>query len=1123
MEGESACCALVGERGAGKTLLLDDLVAAARARGIRVISVQGAESESGLTWSGLHDLCRPLLRRLPALGSHHRAVLEGALALGPPVDADRFAVSVAALHLVSLVADEEPLLIVVDDHQWIDAASREVLAFCTRRLAEDAVAVVLARGDDRELPPGIEVVRLDGLDAAAAGELVASRAGTAVAADVASVLAARTFGNPSALVELARRLTPEELVGISPLRDPLPLGDRGRALLDDELDALPARTLDALRLAALGGLNVSTDVITALVASGLAVADLEPAVDAGLLTRVDDELRFARPFVRAAMHARSTAAELQSAHLALASVLDADRDLERRAGHLVAAAEGPDADVAHVAEQAAIRARDHYAYGSASVLFERSASLSVTLAERARRAGDAAANALAAGAPSRAIHLAESALRDATDVDKARIHQVLARAHHDRGDAGGIIGQLLDHASLAVKATPDLACEMYAEAAVTAAVGLRVDEALEASDRAVELAACLDDHHRSLAETARGAALVVDGRLDAARTHLDRWTNLLERRDLVEVERVLRSLSIVLIWAECFADAAALLDRLAIESRRREMAGVLANVLTSSGILAFTTGDWRRMEEDLTEAQSLAAATGQRSTYLIATATLALFEVHLGRPTAAERIDEAARLAVDRVPTTVRQAIVGARSGLALHAGRPEEAAARLSVLADDERIGTPAPSMWEIDLAEALLAAGDRAAAQCVLASFEQVAVGAGHRRALARAGALRAVMLDDVDEARVVWNGAAAHLSEPRIPFVLGRIELLWGERLLDVGAVREGREHVGAALETFERLGAGPWSARARARLGTTEPSPPAVELDVDERRIVTALQSGRSIEDVATALFLSPRVVEHHLASAIEKLGVESRDDLLLARPTLVQAPAIIVRLLGRFDVRRSDVDLTPPAGMASKAVKILALAGGALHGDELAEVLWPEAAAGRGRARLRNVLNRVRMSCGPVIRRNGEVLSLSDNVEVDVVRFRAAARRALAAGPTDDGEAAAELALSWYGGDLLPDSVYEAWADAPREGLRRDRLALLDLLADRSAARDDLALARERMETAIDADPYDEARYERLASLLLRHDRRAGAAAVLKRAREVLDELGLAPSPRLQQIGEQLTH
>jgi DNA-binding SARP family transcriptional activator len=152
-----------------------------------------------------------------------------------------------------------------------------------------------------------------------------------------------------------------------------------------------------------------------------------------------------------------------------------------------------------------------------------------------------------------------------------------------------------------------------------------------------------------------------------------------------------------------------------------------------------------------------------------------------------------------------------------------------------------------------------------------------------------------------------------------------------------------------------------------------------------------------------------------------------------------------------------------------------------------------------------------------------VLSLSDNVEVDVVRFRAAARRALAAGPTDDGEAAAELALSWYGGDLLPDSVYEAWADAPREGLRRDRLALLDLLADRSAARDDLALARERMETAIDADPYDEARYERLASLLLRHDRRAGAAAVLKRAREVLDELGLAPSPRLQQIGEQLTH
>lgn len=229
----------------------------------------------------------------------------------------------------------------------------------------------------------------------------------------------------------------------------------------------------------------------------------------------------------------------------------------------------------------------------------------------------------------------------------------------------------------------------------------------------------------------------------------------------------------------------------------------------------------------------------------------------------------------------------------------------------------------------------------------------------------------------------------------------------------------------------------------------------------------------------------------------------------------------VRLFGGLRLLRAGEPVAPPVGTCAALVRIVA-SSGALHVDELTEALWPDSAPGAGRARLRNVLSRVRASCGDVVVRVGESVAVSDEVEVDLAVFESLARRALATREDDaQREACAKRALSWCTGELLPEDLYREWAAAPRERVRHYRLALLDLLADHAAAAGDVPGALRRWQEAASLEPYDEGRHVKMAALLVDDGRWGAAHAVLERATAALAELGLSESPGLADVRRRL--
>lgn len=226
----------------------------------------------------------------------------------------------------------------------------------------------------------------------------------------------------------------------------------------------------------------------------------------------------------------------------------------------------------------------------------------------------------------------------------------------------------------------------------------------------------------------------------------------------------------------------------------------------------------------------------------------------------------------------------------------------------------------------------------------------------------------------------------------------------------------------------------------------------------------------------------------------------------------------VRIFGRL--RCGDGAGGLPVGTPAALLRLVATYG-AVHVDEVCEALWPDAGADAGRVRLRNVLSRLRSSCGHLLVRDGLTLALADGVVVDLALFDALSRRALAGVEDDGAEHLAERALALSADVLLPEDLYRDWAAAPRERVRRHRLALLDLLAGRAAGRGDLTTAERRWLEAIELEPYDEARYVAAARRLLVAGRRGTAHRLLDRAERALAELGLASTPELLQVREEL--
>src|SRR5580692_3743947 len=612
--GEGRALVLRGEPGVGKTALLDYL--AGRAPGCRVVRAAGVQSEMELAFAGLHQLCAPMLDHAESLPEPQHEALRTAFGLSAGPAPDRFLVGLAVLGLLSETARERPLVCVVDDQQWLDHASAQALGFAARRLAADPVGLVFAARVPGEDVAGLPELVVAGLAARDARELLESVLTGPLDARVRDRIIADTHGNPLALLELPRGLTPAQLTGGFGLSGAVPLDGRIEENFARRLAALPVQ---ARRLVQLAAADPSGDPVLVWRAAGrlaIGTGAAGPAAEAGL-AEFGGRVRFRHPLVRSAAYRSASATTRQELHGALAEATDPAVDPDRRAWHRAQAAPGPDEAVAAELELCAGRARGRGGLAAAAAFLERSAGLTRDPAHRAQRALAAAQAKLQAGASDDALFLL--AMAQAGPLDE------LASARVDllRGQIAFASGLSSDAPPLLLKAAKrlesldlDLARETYLSAWMAALFAGRfagAGDLAEVSQAARSLCAVDSPQPAALVLDAL-TMLVTDGPVAAAPA-------------LRRVARVFSSGSIPaeeeLRWG-WFAQAAAsaLWDDVpwrAMLLRQVQLArdvGALDQLpvdLASLGTATAWTGDLAGVSALVAEADAVRAATGSRT------------------------------------------------------------------------------------------------------------------------------------------------------------------------------------------------------------------------------------------------------------------------------------------------------------------------------------------------------------------------------------------------------------------------------------------------------------------------------------------------------------------------------
>jgi len=472
-DGLSGVLVLRGEAGVGKTALLD--WAAGQASDMQVARVAGTEAEMDMGFAGLHQLLVPFLDGLKGLPAPQRQALESAFGLvaGPPPD--RFLVGMAALTMLTDAAAAQPVLCLIDDAQWLNRVSIEVLGFVARRLYADRMGMVFATRIRREeeravVLAGLPEVTVGGLAEEAAQELLATSAATQVDRQVSGRVVADTAGNPLALVELAAELTAAELSGAEPLDWPLRFGGRLEELYRSQVRALPDGTQALLLLAAADPTGEPALIWNAARNLGI---DPEAGEAAGVqrLVSWEPRVRFRHPLIRSAAYYAALAAARRGAHQALAVVTDPEVDPDRRAWHLAEAAAGPDEQVAAELERSADRARGRGGWGSSAGYLEQAAALTPDEDHQARRMLAAAEDRLAAGeAPAARALLALAAPRLADPLTRARARRLEGHSLYAAGQMPEATSVLLDAARMLQPSETRLARDTLLDAFVAAQV-----------------------------------------------------------------------------------------------------------------------------------------------------------------------------------------------------------------------------------------------------------------------------------------------------------------------------------------------------------------------------------------------------------------------------------------------------------------------------------------------------------------------------------------------------------------------------------------------------------------------------------------------------------------------------
>ncbi len=873
--GRAGVLVLRGEAGIGKTALLD--AAEAEAAGAQVLRVTGVESEAELPFAALHALMRPALDEIGTLPERQAVALRGALGMAEAAVADRFLVGLAVLSLIAELAEARPVLVLVDDAQWLDRASAEALVFAARRLHAERAAVIVASRDEPASVslPDLPELRVGGLDRASAERLLA---GEGLALAVRDQLIADAAGNPLALIELCRGLSAGQRAGsVTPLILPAAsLVGRVQGAFLARVRALPEAGRRAVLIAALGGMADLAEISRAIAAAGGSLTDLAAAERAGLLRVTPAGVIFSHPLVRAAVLAGSDVAERMAGHQALAGVLDRDQG----AWHLAALAAGPDEQVAAGLDAAAQRAGHRGSRAAMSAAYERAAGLSADPAAKGRRLALAAEAAADAGQQPRATDLAEQAGRLVTDPGQAAtLARVRAQLQFETGKPADAADLLLDGAALLGQADPDNAQAMVIQAVLM----LWLNAGPPRPELERRAAAMLPPAGASLVKFIQAVRRLQDGNAHAPITAPARP----DRRSLPFFAG-LSQLGFDVVRGDVLALRCRAADMVA-ECRDAGMVGLLAFTLVYLANAQLLQGEFLDAMASAEEGLRIAADTGQTALTGELACTAALLAAVAGDEEACRA--RAAQLR-DLAASAQGLSLAGADCALALL----DLGSARYQSALDRMQAVTAGPTRRNPELlyaypvhVEAAVRAGRPDLAAVPLARFTAWAGAIGQRWATAVAARCAALTAADAD-AEPLWRQAvAAHEGDGR-PFEQARTRLLYGEWLRRNQRRADARGHLLAAAGAFARMGARSWQDRAESELraigaGTVpvKADDPLARLTPQELQVVRLAAGGASNKQIGAQLFLSPRTVGYHLYKAFPKLGVTAREELARYAP------------------------------------------------------------------------------------------------------------------------------------------------------------------------------------------------------------------------------------------------
>ena len=880
--GLSGALVVRGDAGVGKSALLEYLVQ--HASGCGIARAVGVESEMELAYAGLQQLCAPFTDRIEQLPGPQRDALATGFGLRDGEAPGRFLLGLAVLSLLSDAAEDQPLVCIVDDAQWLDAASAQALAFVARRLVAESVGLVLAVREpsaERHFE-GLPELVVAGLHDPYAQELLATVVTGPLDERVRDRIVAETHGNPLALRELPHGRTLAELAGGFGLSDGPALSGRIEQSFSERLAALPPSTRLLVLIAAAEPTGDPVVVWRAAAELGIGQDAAAPATAAGLIDFAV-QVQFGHPLVRSAVYRAASPEQRQRVHRTLADATDADRDPDRRAWHRAHATPGLDEEIAAELERSAGRARARGGLAAGAAFHERAVELTPDPRRRAQRSLLAANAKHQAGAPDAALRLlamAQAGPLDELEQARAQLLHAQITFAMTRGSDAAVL--LLEAAKRLEPLDPSLARETYLEAF---AAGLSTNRLVRGGDvrevAAAVLAANWEPSVRASDLLLDGLALLISEDYPTAAPALtiairafreERLSEEEELRWLWAACRVARTLGDYPAWDELTARHLAL-------ARRAGAFSLLPVALADRMVVELASGRIELATSLAAESDAVVEATGS---HLATRASIMLANWRGREPEALALIE-----ARDQDMLRHREGLwfVADEYGSVLRyngLGRYDEALAAAEQAAKDPRgIGLWIRDLFE--LIEAAVRSGHPERAAGPIDELAEIAHAAGTDWALG-SYARAAAMLAEGEAAERLYREAIERLSRTSGSETLARAHLLYGEWLRREHRRVDAREQLRVAYTMLADVGMEAFAERARRELLATGETvrkrtvETLDELTPQELQVARLAASGQTNREIGAQLFLSPRTVEWHLSKVFSKLGIASRMEL-----------------------------------------------------------------------------------------------------------------------------------------------------------------------------------------------------------------------------------------------------